>query len=118
MSVNCKVHTAKFVISWDYEGDPKGIEQKNYCKLCKKPLLTPPPQEYQINEKINGIKISRRLIKGECGDIFHDKCIKNSLNLKNISCPNCNTIWKYSKVLKTGIINDEKYEKILVKNAY
>lgn len=104
MSVKINITNINLITNWDFIGDPRTQQDKHDCKLCRRPLIMPPLQEMEVTDT-KGVYITGKLSKGECGDIFHEKCINSMLNSGSTLCPNCNTQWNQSKILKSGIIN-------------
>ena len=98
------IKKVNLVMPWNICSDSKDELSDNNCKLCKRPLLAPPLHELQINGTKN-IKIEERLSKGRCGDVFHEKCIADSINSGCISCPTCNVPWQQSKMLRSSVIS-------------
>lgn len=77
-----------------YDFDPED------CKICKSNLCAPTPQDLTDNSIT---KLDLFVIGGECGHIFHNKCI-NSLKKNNFaSCPICNVVWRDKDYLKSNI---------------
>ena len=95
------------VSSWNIIADPKDENEIYDCKLCKRPLLAPPLEELDIENKFS-IEIEGKLLKGMCGDIFHEKCInsylKSGLKSDCMGCPTCNTLWQQSKNLYSNVV--------------
>jgi hypothetical protein len=88
---------------WNIIADPKDENTSHNCKLCKRPLVAPPLHELQI-DGTKDIKIEGKLSKGRCGDVFHEKCILNSVGSGCISCPTCNVPWQQAKILRSSIV--------------
>lgn len=101
--VPIEVKKVNLVASWNIISDPKDDVPNYNCKLCKRPLLAPPLQELQTDD-FKGVVIEGKLAKGRCGDVFHEKCIQNSINSGCISCPTCNVPWQQSKILRSGTV--------------
>lgn len=113
MTVPLTIKKVNLVVPWNIVADPKDEKENNDCKLCKRPLIAPPPDELQINGT-NNIKIEGKLSKGRCGDIFHENCITHSVNSGCVSCPTCNVPWQQAKILKSGI-DTSNIENIAIK---
>lgn len=112
--VNSTIKKINLITKWNVVGDPRDQDQTNdACKLCKRPLVAPTLQELQIVDNKN-IILEGKLAKGKCGDIFHEKCIINSLNSGCNSCPTCNIPWQQIKQLNSNIICGS-VEKLTVK---
>ncbi len=101
------------MLPWNIISDPKDEQTNHNCKLCKRPLIAPPLHELQTDGTKN-IKIEGELSKGRCGDIFHKKCIENSVSSGCISCPTCNVPWQHSKNLTSSIVAGN-FENLTVK---
>lgn len=102
-TVQIKIKKVNLVMPWNICSDFKYETSDNNCKLCKRPLLAPPPHELQAGGAKN-IKIEEKLSKGRCGDVFHEKCIADSINSGCVSCPTCNVPWQQSKMLRSSIV--------------
>lgn len=104
----CKIPVAvkkvNMVVSWNIISDPKNEQDVYDCKLCKRPLLAPPLHELEVDGDKN-IKIEGRLSKGKCGDVFHEKCIENSMASGCISCPTCNIPWQTGTLLRSSVVS-------------
>ena len=103
MKVPINIKKINLVNSWNIIADPKDEKDIYTCKLCKRLLLAPPLDELNTNTN-KDIKIESMLSKGKCGDIFHEKCINNSIKSGCISCPTCNVPWNQLKTLRSDII--------------
>lgn len=97
-TVKLGVKHAEVVMRWDINSTTQD------CMLCKKKLLSPSPQELTFNEKTSKLKITGKLIEGECQHLFHKECIDGVLNTGSISCPICKTPWKTKNTLQTGFL--------------
>lgn len=72
-----------------------GLELKqSECKICRGSLSAPSLKFTPYN----GIYNDNILSKGVCGHIFHRACIIEELNNKNISCNQCNLVWKDAEI--------------------
>jgi hypothetical protein len=70
------------------------------CAICRSDLCAPTQQDLSDN---NVSKFELVVIGGECGHVFHKKCI-NSLKKNNFaSCPMCNVVWREKDYLKSDI---------------
>lgn len=103
MKVPVSVKKVNLVMPWNIVSDPKD-EIPNYnCKLCKRQLIAPPLHELQT-DGLKDIKIEGKLSKGVCGDIFHEKCITDSIKSGCVSCPTCNITWQKLKTLNSSVL--------------
>lgn len=118
LAVKITVKKVNRVMHWNILGDPRcedpNPNKKYTCKICKGYLLSPPPQELQFNDDTNSASIEGTLAKGTCGDVFHEKCIQNSLNSGCVSCPTCNSPWTQKKLLSSGV-TDGNMEELTIK---
>ena len=101
--VPVSIQKISLVMSWDIIADPKDENINHNCKLCKRPLVAPPLHELQT-DGTKDIKIEGKLSKGRCGDVFHEKCILNSMSSGCVSCPTCNVPWQQAKTLRSSIV--------------
>lgn len=104
--VKTSVKKVNLVMGWNFTGDPRDDHANNDCKLCKRPLVAPPLQELQSDpaNPSKGIVIEGKLAKGVCGDIFHEKCIANSLSSGCVSCPTCARPWSQARILRSSVV--------------
>lgn len=101
--VPVSIQKVNLVAQWNIIGDPKDEHLNHNCKLCKRPLIAPPLHELQT-DGTKDIKIEGKISKGRCGDIFHEKCISDSISSGCISCPTCNVPWQQKKILRSSIV--------------
>lgn len=101
-AVVVKIKKINYVCSYNFNTDPKNNTMNNSCNICKQLVIFPPLDE--LNNTNKKIKINGKLIKGKCGDIFHESCILNYIGLGYISCPTCNVPWEQLKTLRSGVL--------------
>jgi hypothetical protein len=82
--VKISMKSIRMVAEWSY------TSENSECLLCHKDLMMP-VQEPGSN-KLNGdVNI------GTCQHGFHSVCINDWISHQNVSCPQCQTIWKTIK---------------------
>lgn len=92
--VKISLKDINMMVTWDY---------KKECKLCRKSLQAPPPDELNVDKKL---EITGEIVVGECDSehMFHKKCMDNFVSQGYSMCPTDKLPWKQQKIIYSNAI--------------
>ena len=86
------INKLDIVLTWAYYGKHE-LDECNMCLICKLSLM--------ISTDTSNYKLSKQLVKGICGHIFHKKCYDKLqiTNLHDNKCPIDKIPWQPYKII-------------------